>query len=96
MKKAALTMLGKSRRDAQQNEGWERLYLTPAQLDRQCEAAGLCLIAYKHYNVQLLCRPFTQVAPRFSYLVNRPFEGLSLMPGCWHLASGYIGVYKKV
>lgn len=96
MKKAALTILGKRKRGSQQDEGWERLYITPGQLDRACQAAGLRLVGCKHYNVQLLCRPFTQVAPRFSYLVNRPFESLALVPGCWHLASGYIGMYKKV
>jgi len=95
-KKAALTILGRRKRGPKQDEGWERIYLTPGQLNRACEAAGLRLVDYRHYNVQLLCRPFTQVAPRFSYLVNRPFENLALVPGCRHLASGYIGMYTRI
>ena len=95
-KKVALTFFGKRRPRSQQEGRWERIYLTPGQLDRTCEAAGLRLAGYRHYNVQVICRPFADLAPRFSYLVNRPFEGLALVPGFWSLASGYIGVYQKV
>jgi ubiquinone/menaquinone biosynthesis C-methylase UbiE len=95
-KKTALTMVGKRKRRPQEDEGWERIYLTPGQLNRACEAAGLRLVSYKHYNMQVLCRPFTQLAPRFSYLVNRPLENLAVVPGCWSLASGYIGMYRKI
>jgi ubiquinone/menaquinone biosynthesis C-methylase UbiE len=78
-----------------QEQGWERIYLTPGDLDRACERAGLRRVDFRHYNAQLLCPPFTQWAPRFSYLVNRPLENLAMVPGFRSFASGYIGMYKK-
>jgi ubiquinone/menaquinone biosynthesis C-methylase UbiE len=76
-------------------EDFQRLLLTPGELDRACRDAGLAKIDERHYNVQPICRPATVVAPRLSYLLNRPFEGLSRLPGARFLASGYIGMYEK-
>ena len=77
-------------------EEFQRLYLTPSELDRACEDMGLRKVDDRHYNVQVLCRPATLVAPRLCYLVNRPFEGLSRVPGGNFFATGYIGMYSRV
>jgi ubiquinone/menaquinone biosynthesis C-methylase UbiE len=76
-------------------EEFQRLLLTPSELDRVCRDAGLTKIDERHYNVQPICRPATVVAPRLSYLLNRPFEGLSRIPGGRFLATGYIGLYQR-
>lgn len=93
LKVFALATVGKS--NPEQDQGWERIYLTPGQLDEACAKAGLRRLDFRHYNIQLLCGPITLWAPRFSYLVNRPFEGLALVPGFRALASGYIGMYTR-
>jgi ubiquinone/menaquinone biosynthesis C-methylase UbiE len=93
LKSKARTAFGKNK--SGQEQGWERIYLTPGDLDRACEKAGLHRIDYRHYNAQLICPPFTVWMPRFSYLVNRPLENLATAPGFRGFASGYIGIYKK-
>jgi ubiquinone/menaquinone biosynthesis C-methylase UbiE len=77
------------------DEEFRRLYLTPAELDAACERAGLPKVDARHYNLQPLCRPATVLAPRLTYLVNRPFESLAQVPGCSFLATGYIGMYRR-
>jgi ubiquinone/menaquinone biosynthesis C-methylase UbiE len=76
-------------------EKFERLYLTPGELDAACRRAGLPRVDQRHYNLQPLCRPVTSVAPRFAYLVNHPFETLARVPVCSFLATGYIGMYRR-
>jgi ubiquinone/menaquinone biosynthesis C-methylase UbiE len=76
-------------------EEFQRLLLTPGELDQACRDAGLRKIDQRHYNVQPICRPATVLAPRMSYLLNRPFEGVSRAPGGRFLATGYIGMYEK-
>jgi ubiquinone/menaquinone biosynthesis C-methylase UbiE len=79
----------------ERREGFERLYLTPEELDGLCAGAGLAKVDERHYNVQPLCRPANVLAPRLCYLVNRPFEGLARLPGGRFLASGYVGMYRR-
>jgi SAM-dependent methyltransferase len=76
-------------------EAFERLYLTPAGLDRIARKAGLRKVASRHYNVQIVCGPFISLSPRLAYLINRPFEWLALIPGGSFLATGYIGMYTR-
>jgi ubiquinone/menaquinone biosynthesis C-methylase UbiE len=76
-------------------EEFQRLHLTPGELDAACHRAGLPRVDQRHYNLQPLCRPVTFVAPRLAYLVNRPFEALARVPGCSFLATGYIGMYRR-
>jgi hypothetical protein len=71
------------------------LYLNPGELDRACGNVGLHKLGVSHYNVLLLSSPATLLAPRFCYLVNRPFEGLARIPGGDFLATGYIGLYRR-
>jgi ubiquinone/menaquinone biosynthesis C-methylase UbiE len=78
-----------------QSEEFERLYLTPGELDRACRAAGLRKIDDRHYNVQPISRPMTAAAPRLTYFFNRPFEPLSRVPIFSFLATGYIGMYRR-
>lgn len=70
-----------------------RRFLTARELDEACNEAGLTKIEERHYNFQIICRPATILAPRLSYFVNRPLEGLSLLPVGKHFATGYIGAY---
>ena len=76
-------------------ETFRRLLLTPGELDRFCAEAGLRKVDQRHYNVQLVCRPATQVGPRLCYFLNRPLEGLARVPGGHFLATGYIGMYRR-
>jgi SAM-dependent methyltransferase len=76
-------------------EAFERLYMTPMDVDRTAQKVGLHKLAQRHYNVQLVCPPFTLLGPRLAYLINRPFEWLALIPGGWFFASGYIGMYTR-
>jgi ubiquinone/menaquinone biosynthesis C-methylase UbiE len=76
-------------------EAFERLYLTPAELDQAARRAGLRKIDHRHYNVQIVCGPFLSLSPRLAYLINRPFESLSLIPGGSFFATGYIGMYTR-
>jgi ubiquinone/menaquinone biosynthesis C-methylase UbiE len=76
-------------------EQFERLYLTPRELDEACARVGLRKIDQRHYNLQPFCRPATVIAPRLSYLLNRPFELLARVPGASFLATGYIGMYRR-
>lgn len=78
-----------------QQEEFRRLYLNPGELDRACGNVGLHKLGVSHYNVLLLSSPATLLAPRFCYLVNRPFEGLARIPGGDFLATGYIGLYQR-
>lgn len=77
------------------DEEFRRLYLTPGELDAACQRAGLTKVDERHYNLQPLCRPATVMAPRLTYLVNRPFEALAQVPGCSFLGTGYIGMYRR-
>ncbi len=76
-------------------ENFERLYVTPGELDRACSAAGLRKVDQRHYNVQLIFRPLTLLAPRWSYWLNRPFESMARIPGGRFFATGYIGLYQR-
>lgn len=76
-------------------EAFERLYLTPTELDQAARKAGLRKVASRHYNVQIVCGPFISLGPRLAYLINRPFEWLALIPGGSFLATGYIGMYTR-
>lgn len=79
-----------------QEDGFQRLYLTPTELDRMCTEAGLAKVDERHYDVRVVCRPATDFAPRLTYFLNRPFEGLARVPGGNFFASGYIGMYRRV
>jgi hypothetical protein len=76
-------------------EEFQRLYLTPGELDEEFRRAGLEKVAARHYNVQPICRPVTAMAPRLTYLFNRPFEALARAPLGSFLATGYIGMYRR-
>jgi len=76
-------------------ESFQRLYLTPAELDGYAGGAGLRRIDGRHYNAQLWARPWTVVAPRLCYLANRPLERVLPAPGLGVLGTGFIGVYRK-
>jgi ubiquinone/menaquinone biosynthesis C-methylase UbiE len=76
-------------------EEFQRLYLTPGELDEEFRRAGLKKVTARHYNVQPICRPVTAMAPRLTYLINRPFEALALVPLGSFLATGYIGMYRR-
>jgi hypothetical protein len=76
-------------------EEFQRLYLTPRELDEACQRAGLQKVDHRHYNVQPIGRPVTEIAPRLTYLLNRPFESLARVPGGSFLGTGYIGMYRR-
>jgi SAM-dependent methyltransferase len=76
-------------------ENFERLYVNAGELDRACASAGLRKVDQRHYNVQLIFRPLTLRAPRWSYWVNRPFEGMARVPVGRFFATGYIGLYQR-
>jgi|SRR5579872_2554234 len=76
-------------------EGFKRLYLTPGELDDAACKQGLTKLDHRHYNVQIATGPIVSVAPRLSYVINRPFEWFALLPGSSFFATGYIGMYKK-
>jgi ubiquinone/menaquinone biosynthesis C-methylase UbiE len=76
-------------------EIFERLYLTPAELDAAAQEAAMHRIGHRHYNVQLVCGPLIPLVPRLAYLINRPFERLAQIPGGSFLATGYIGMYTR-
>ena len=76
-------------------EAFDRLYLTPAELDRIGRSAGLLKIAERHYNVQIVGGPFISLAPRLAYLINRPFEWMARVPGLSFMATGYIAMYGR-
>jgi hypothetical protein len=76
-------------------EAFERLYLTPQELDAAALRAGLRKRAHRHYNVRIACGPLIGLSPRFAYLLNRPFEFLALLPGSCFFATGYIGMYVR-
>jgi len=74
-------------------EEFRRIYLMPAELDALCREASLAKIDQRSYNFELFGRPLTLVAPRLSYLMNRPFEGLGSRGGSF-FCTGYIGAYR--
>jgi ubiquinone/menaquinone biosynthesis C-methylase UbiE len=76
-------------------EEFQRLYLTPGELDAACRRAGLIKADDRHYNLQPFCRPATVLAPRLTYFLNRPFEALARVPGASFLGTGYIGMYRR-
>jgi ubiquinone/menaquinone biosynthesis C-methylase UbiE len=76
-------------------EGFERLYLTPAELDGMSAEAGLPGVTARHYNDSIFCRHLSVMAPGLTYLLNRPFEGSARLPLANYFASGYIGMYRK-
>jgi ubiquinone/menaquinone biosynthesis C-methylase UbiE len=76
-------------------ETFDRLLATPGELDAACAKAGLRKVDQRHYNVQLIFRPATLLAPRLSYWLNRPFEALARVPGGRFFATGYIGLYQR-
>jgi ubiquinone/menaquinone biosynthesis C-methylase UbiE len=76
-------------------EAFDRLYLTPAELDRIGRSAGLLKIAERHYNVQIVGGPFIFLGPRLAYLINRPFEWMARIPGLSFMATGYIAMYGR-
>ncbi|MEX1229334.1 MAG: methyltransferase domain-containing protein [Planctomycetaceae bacterium] len=75
-------------------EEFQRLYMMPGELQKFCEEAGMKEIAGQHYNAQFISRPFTVMAPRACYLLNRPFETCLGVPGLGFLGTGFIGVYR--
>jgi ubiquinone/menaquinone biosynthesis C-methylase UbiE len=76
-------------------ERFERLYLTSGELDEACRRAGFQKVDHRHYNFQPICRPATEIAPRLTYVLNRPFEALARVPGASFLGTGYIGMYRR-
>jgi ubiquinone/menaquinone biosynthesis C-methylase UbiE len=79
----------------QEREELQRLYLNAKQLDGLCLDAGLAKADSRHYNAEFLSKPFSLMAPRLSYLLNRPFEHIAQIPGGRFLATGYIGMYRS-
>jgi ubiquinone/menaquinone biosynthesis C-methylase UbiE len=76
-------------------EAFRRLLMTPSELDGAARRAGLKPVDSRHYNTQIVSGPLLWLFPRFSYLVNRPFEFLSLIPVGSFFSTGYIGMYVR-
>lgn len=89
LRRAAATVWGR------RSDSIQRTLLTPAELDRLAEQAGLRTEGGTHYHFTPLPYPFTVVLPGLSLKATRALEGWSKRRACAFLAHGYIGCYQR-